>query len=47
MLADTVVDWIMEKSKSFGYELMASTQDCGDLMEGIFAVKGREVNILC
>jgi len=45
VLADTIVEWIMDKAKSFGYELMASTQDCGDLMEGIFTVKGREVNI--
>ncbi len=37
---------LIEQAKSFGYDLMASTQDCEDLLAGVFTVRGREVNVL-
>jgi tetratricopeptide (TPR) repeat protein len=37
---------LIDQAKSFGYDLVAQSQDCGDLLAGVFTVKGREVNVL-
>ncbi len=37
---------LIEQAKAFGFDLVASTQDCVDLLAGVFTVKGREVNVL-
>jgi tetratricopeptide (TPR) repeat protein len=45
-LAVMAAGLLLDQAKSFGYDLMASTQDCEDLLIGVFTVRGREVNIL-
>ena len=42
MMANLLID----EAKSFGYDLVAQSQSCEDLLAGVFTVKGREVNVL-
>jgi hypothetical protein len=41
-----MANMLVEQAKSFGYDLVAQSQDCEDLLAGVFTVKGREVNVL-